>query len=89
MSDEQVERSKQTQKERLLEWFEKGQTITFLESWQRLGIARLSDVVFRLKKDLVKQGRTIHTELITVKNQFGDDCGPIAKYRLIERGHLI
>ncbi len=89
MNDEQSRLSKQTQKKRLLDWLEKGQTITFLESWQRLGIARLSDVVFRLKKDLMKDGRTIHTELITVKNQFGDDCGPIAKYRLIERGNLI
>lgn len=86
MSDE---RAKQTQKKRLLDWLEKGQTITPLESWRDLGIYRLSDVVFRLKKDLVKHGRTIHTELIMVKNQFGDDCGPIAKYRLVERGYLI
>jgi len=67
------------QKDRLIRYLEKHKTINPLESWQSLGIYRLSDVVFRLKKD----GYDIRTEKISVNNQFGESCR-VAKYHLVE-----
>ena len=65
-----------TQKLRLLRYFVKHDSITPLESWRILGIYRLSDVVFQLRK----HGHPIETELIKVTNQFDEEIGPIARY---------
>ena len=40
-----------TQANRLLDYLKTNGTINPLESWQQLGIYRLSDTVFRLRKE--------------------------------------
>jgi hypothetical protein len=64
-----------TQSNRLLDYLKTNGTINPLESWQQLGIYRLSDTVFRLRK----QGYLIRTDLVEVKNQFNEVCR-IANY---------
>jgi len=59
-----------TQSNRLLDYLKLHGTINPLESWQQLGIYRLSDTVFRLRK----QGYLIRTDLVEVKNQFNEVC---------------
>ena len=59
-----------TQKERLLNYFLLHGRINPLESWQALGIYRLSAVVL----DLRKAGHSIETVLTPVENQFGEEC---------------
>lgn len=66
-----------SQTERLLDYLQTHGTINPLESWQRLGIYRLSDTVHRLRK----AGHKIRTDLVDVKNQFDEDCR-VAKYVL-------
>lgn len=68
-----------SQTERLLDYLQTHGTINPLESWQRLGIYRLSDTVHRLRK----AGHKIRTDLVDVKNQFDEDCR-VAKYVLEE-----
>lgn len=53
-------------------------SINPLESWLKLGIYRLSDVIFKLRK----QGIKIETELTDVSNQFDEKCR-VAKYVLV------
>jgi hypothetical protein len=59
-----------TQSNRLLDYLKTNGTINPLESWQQLGIYRLSDTVFRLRK----QGYLIRTDLVEIKNQFNEVC---------------
>jgi len=66
-----------TQKERLLEWLQENGPINPLLAWRRLGIYRLSDTIFRLRKD----GWDIATKTIDVKNQFDEKCH-VAEYGL-------
>jgi hypothetical protein len=68
------------QKIRLLEYLLKhGKIASPLVAWSRLGIYRLSAVVF----DLRKLGIEIETELVDIDNQFGERCR-VASYRLLE-----
>lgn len=64
-----------SQKERLLDYLKQHGTINPLESWQQLGIYRLSDVVLQLRKC----GHNIKTEFIEVHNRFDEPCR-VAKY---------
>ena len=60
-----------TQEKRALRYFQthkKG--LTPLDFWQKLGIYRASDVVYKLRKD----GYTIRTEMKKVKNQYDETC---------------
>jgi hypothetical protein len=59
-----------TQKERLLNYLKQHGQINPLQSWQALGIYRLSAVVL----DLRKAGHFIETVLTPVQNQFGEEC---------------
>ena len=67
------------QTERLQQHLIQHKTITPFEAWTKLGIYRLSDTVFRLRK----KGLTIDTNLIDVQNQFGETCH-VAQYKLGE-----
>jgi hypothetical protein len=67
------------QTERLQEHLNAHKTITPFEAWTKLGIYRLSDTVFRLRK----KGLAIETNLIDVENQFGETCH-IAQYKLVD-----
>lgn len=60
-----------TQEARTLKYFEthkKG--LTPLDFWQKLGIYRASDVVYKLRK----RGIIINTDFINVKNQYDETC---------------
>lgn len=59
-----------TQKERLLNFLKTHRQINPLQSWQVLGIYRLSAVIL----DLRKEGWLISTIKTEVKNQFGEAC---------------
>lgn len=60
-----------TQEKRALEYFKTHKRgLTPFDFWRKLGIYRASDVVYKLRRD----GHDVKTELITVKNQFGETC---------------
>jgi hypothetical protein len=63
------------QKERLLNHLELFGTINPLQAWVTLGIYRLSDTIYRLRKD----GHSIETQTLDVTNQFGEVC-TVAEY---------
>ena len=65
--------------ERLQEHLTAHKTITPFEAWSKLGIYRLSDTVFRLRKN----GLNIVTNLVDVQNQFGEACR-VAQYELVD-----
>ena len=66
-----------TQKERLENHLLLNKRINPLEAWTRLGIYRLSAVIF----DLRKEGYKIETTRKAVQNQFGEEC-LVAEYVL-------
>jgi hypothetical protein len=63
------------QKERLLNHLEIFGKINPLEAWEKLGVYRLSDTVYRLRKE----GYDIETLDLAVQNQFGEKC-VVAEY---------
>ena len=67
------------QTERLQEHLRTHKTVTPLEAWSELGIYRLAAVVFTLRES----GLKIETNLIEVKNQFGEPCH-VAQYKLVD-----
>lgn len=58
---------KTEQKQRVLDYIRETGSITQLEAIKELGVMRLADVVFRMKKD----GYAIKTELVPVKTRYG------------------
>lgn len=66
-----------TQEQRLENYLKSHKWINPLIAWRQLGIYRLSAVIFKLRD----KGLNITTELVEVKNQFGETCR-IAKYTL-------
>lgn len=67
------------QNKRLLDYLRdtSGHSITPLESWELLGIYRLGARVW----DLKRAGIVIRSELVEVRNQFGETCR-VARYTL-------
>lgn len=57
------------QKQRVLEWLKRHKGITPLEAWVELGIYRLSDVIWKLRKYYI-----IDTEEKVIINKFGEEC---------------
>ena len=70
-----------SQKQRLLDFLLTYKKINPLQAWKELGIYRLSDTVLQLRKD----GYSIDTAKIEVKNKFNEDC-KVAEYKM--RGWL-
>lgn len=70
-----------TQQERLIKHFKKSKTIDPLRAWKNLGIYRLADCVYNLRK----KGYAIETQAKKVKNSFNETC-IVAEYRM--RGML-
>ena len=69
-----------THEERALRYFRSHKRgLTPFDMWRKLGIYRSSDVVFKLRQ----KGHRISTELVKVKNQFGEECR-VAYYTLEE-----
>ena len=65
------------QESRLYTYLMHNKSITPLESWQKLGIYRLSDKVFTMKK----KGHNIVTDIVEVSNSHGEVCR-VGRYRL-------
>lgn len=70
---------KQTQCDRLLDYLKKRGSITKLDCWHELGILNGGGRAW----DLKEAGYPIVTEMITVKNRWGESCR-IALYVLKE-----
>ena len=66
-----------TQKQRILDYLERGHTLTRLNSWKMLGILECPARICELKQD----GHEIKTERLTVTNKYGEKVS-IAKWRL-------
>lgn len=67
-----------THEKRTLEYLQTHKRgLTPLDFWQKLGIYRASDVVYKLRKD----GYDIRTDRKKVKNHFGEEC-VVAYYTL-------
>tara|TARA_R110000824_G_scaffold98307_2_gene234608 strand:- start:14969 stop:15178 length:210 start_codon:yes stop_codon:yes gene_type:complete len=66
------------QEKRLLDYLQTNGKISPMEAWIDLGIYRLSDVVFKLRKN----GLGIETERKSVMNRFDEPCN-FAEYKLL------
>lgn len=62
--------SKPTQNQRILEYIDTFGSITQLEALQDLGVMRLASRV----SDLRKKGHGITSEIVGVKNRYGETC---------------
>lgn len=65
-----------TQKERILKHLQR-KPITSLVAFEKYGATRLSGIIFALREE----GYDIGTDMIKVKNRFGDECR-VAEYTL-------
>lgn len=71
--------SKVTQAHRVLDYLDEKGSITQLEALQELGVMRLASRI----SDLRKKGYPIRSDLVAVKNRFGESCY-IKRYSLWE-----
>ena len=69
--------SKPTQNQRILDYIEENGWITQFEAMKELGVMRLASRV----SDMRKQGYKITSEMIPVKNRYGETCH-IKRYKL-------
>jgi len=70
-------KKKLSQKARILKHLERYGKIDPLKAWTNYGVYRLSDVIFRLRKD----GYEIETGDKVVVNKYGEKC-TVAEYYL-------
>jgi hypothetical protein len=73
---------KPTQNERILEYIEQFGSITQIDALQDIGCMRLASRI----SDLRSMGYNIVSEIITVKNRYGETCH-IKRYRFGEDGY--
>jgi hypothetical protein len=66
------------QRERIIQHFRSGNTITSLEAFSSLGVTQLASRIF----DLKKQGYHIDSTRIKVSNRFGEECS-VSEYYLV------
>lgn len=67
-----------SQKARLLEYLQAGNTLRRLDAWNELGILEAPARISELRA----QGIEIKTEMITVKNRFGENV-KIAEWSMV------
>lgn len=67
-----------TQKTEILKYMQTHRGITSLQAIEKFGATRLSDIIFKLRKE----GYEIETEQITKKNRYGHSV-TFAKYNLV------
>ena len=65
-----------SQQKRLIKYLERFGKINPVKAWTQLGIYRLSDTIFKLRKE----GYDIETADKKVKNRFNETC-VVAEYR--------
>ena len=68
---------KPTQNERIIDYIKRFGGITQFEALRDLGVMRLASRI----SDLKRLGYPVESEMITVKNRYGEECR-IKKYRL-------
>ena len=68
---------KPTQNERILKYIDTFGSITWIEAAMDLGIARLASRIC----DLRRLGYPITSDMVTVKNRYGEDCH-VKRYRM-------
>lgn len=71
-------KNKKTQKTEVLKFMQTHKGITSFQAFERFGITRLADIIYKLKKD----GWDISTESRTTKNRYGHVVN-YAKYSLM------
>lgn len=71
--------SKMTQAQRVLDYLDENGSITQLDALKDLGVMRLASRI----SDLRKQGYPIKSDVVAVKNRFGESCY-IKRYSLWE-----
>lgn len=59
---------RKTQQQRVYDYMKRFGSITSLQAFADLGVTRLADVIFKLKK----AGVLITTEMVDAQNRFGD-----------------
>lgn len=67
-----------TQKTEVLKYMKSHKGITSIQAFERFGITRLADIIYKLKKD----GWDISAESITTKNRYGH-VTTYSKYSLV------
>jgi len=70
-----MDSKKSSQKKRILKYLNRYHKIDPLKAWSKCGVYRLSDVIYKLRRD----GYEIITDEKKVKNQFGEECR-VAEY---------
>ena len=60
--------AKMTQMDRVIQYMNDFGSITSFEAFRELGVTRLADVIFRMKK----AGVIVYTRLETSRNRYGD-----------------
>ena len=68
------------QPKRVLAYLLEHGSMTALDGWRECGVYRMSDAIFKLRKD----GWQILTDTARVSNQFGEKCA-VARYILVSR----
>lgn len=68
---------KPTQNERILKYIDTFGSITWIEAAMDLGIARLASRIC----DLRRLGYPITSDMVTVKNRYGEECH-VKRYRM-------
>lgn len=71
-------KKERTQKSEVLKYMQTHTGITSIQAIEKFGATRLSDIIFRLRKE----GYDIETEQITKKNRYGHVV-TFAKYSLV------
>jgi hypothetical protein len=66
-----------SQKQRILDYLKSGKVLTRLNSWEELGVLEAPARISELRQD----GYAIHTEMVSVKNRYFEDCR-IARWSL-------
>lgn len=66
-----------TQTQRILDYMREHGNITQFEALNELGVMRLASRISNLKK----QGYTVDSKFITVRNRYGEECR-VKQYRL-------
>lgn len=67
-----------TQRSEVLRFMQTHKGITSIQAFERFGVTRLADIIFRLRQD----GYEIETEQLTTKNRYGHVVN-YARYSLV------
>ena len=70
---------KPTQNQRIIDYINEFGSITQIQALSDLGVMRLASRI----SDLKKLGYPVESEMITVKNRYGEECR-VKSYRLME-----